>query len=110
MSKSESKHTPGPWAVQYANNGNPYRIIRPDGDDKLPGSLGTCITRWAPFMCPSSVETLANARLIAAAPDLLECLIDFVKQWDDELEPEKRPNFVGRSRDAIALATLDQQK
>lgn len=61
-----TKHTPGPWAVEYATNGprfysdelarqNPHSVNRPifalDRDDQ---------------------QTRDNARLIAAAPELLE--------------------------------------
>jgi len=67
-----SKHTPGPWAVVYSKQGYPYQIDAPNGSDG-PGGIKN-ITRWAAISFPSSTEGLANARLIAAAPDLLEAL------------------------------------
>lgn len=63
-----SKHTPGPWWLKVAHNGDcgilaydtgvfaeAYADIRHSGEDNRD-------------------EALANARLIAAAPDLLEAL------------------------------------
>lgn len=61
----KSTHTPGPWADEHdplgysgerrvwSSNGRNIALIRPVGDPE---------------------ETLANAHLIAAAPDLLEAL------------------------------------
>lgn len=68
----KSKHTPGPWAADgldsphdadraiYARtplHGNPIFVARAYGNGCL---------------CPITPERVANARLIAAAPDLLE--------------------------------------
>lgn len=50
-----AKHTPGPWAVGYPDD----QTIRADG------------LRVANVECPRK-EWRANARLIAAAPDLLD--------------------------------------
>ena len=69
-----SKHTPGPWVVLTNRAGYPYQIHAPNGDDKKPGAVGSYITRWAAISLPSSEEGNANARLIAAAPDLLLAL------------------------------------
>lgn len=59
-----SAHTPGPW-VQ--NSANAEEIIAPDDVQviaRIPGAKTGLYNRAAP----------ANARLIAAAPDLLEAL------------------------------------
>lgn len=66
-----SAHTPGPWEVTFSSSGYPYQIRAINGDDKKPGAVGSCVTRWASISLPSSGEGLANARLMAAAPDLL---------------------------------------
>lgn len=63
-------HTRGPWEVRFARNGYPYSIEAPNGN-RGPGGI-TSVTRWGAISFPSSQEGLANARLIAAAPDLLE--------------------------------------
>jgi hypothetical protein len=62
-----SEHTPGPWKT----NGDPY-VSTADGKR----SIAFCDTRQAH-------EDRANARLIAAAPDLLEALQGFQKAWDE---------------------------
>lgn len=46
-----------------------------------------------------SDEARANARLIAAAPELLEALQDYVSDWDNGLGPD-----IARLRAAIAKA------
>jgi len=59
---SEQKHTPGPWKANlYLGGAYAIDRIAPNGD-----RLATVAT-----VC-GALETKANARLIAAAPDLLE--------------------------------------
>jgi hypothetical protein len=57
----ETKHTPGPWHADWDDNGQWY--IEPLGvtGTKLRGDSGDCVEA-------------ANARLIAAAPELLKAL------------------------------------
>lgn len=57
MKNNESKHTPGPWAVWLQK-----QVYRPD-PARLKDGPNICIA-----------NTVANARLIAAAPELLEAL------------------------------------
>ena len=68
----EEKHTKGPWVIRRSLQGFPYQIDAPNGH-KGPGGI-TSVTRWAAISFPSSPEGEANARLISAAPDLLEAL------------------------------------
>jgi hypothetical protein len=69
-----SKHTPGPWTRGFGNH--VYQGDRPD-----PANLGRLVA-----VCEPSTRTKgdwdqvwANAKLIAAAPELLEALIDAQK-------------------------------
>ena len=69
----ESKHTPGPWTIQkYYSNGceaGPWIMAGPDSDGqrRIVASVG-----GAPYIdADRGATTYANARLIAAAPDLL---------------------------------------
>lgn len=62
---TEHKHTKGPWKIHSTKQGYPYQIETSDGRP---------ITRWGCFIKPTSEESHANARLIAAAPDLLEAV------------------------------------
>lgn len=74
---SEVRHTPGPWEIRFSANGYPYGINAPNGDDRKPGAVGSLVLRWGAFALPSSAEALANARLIAAAPEMLALLQRF---------------------------------
>ena len=61
---SRTTHTPGPWgAVATSNHAHDYRLTKPDGSP-LPVSAEA----------NDHTEQRANARLIAAAPDLLAAL------------------------------------
>ena len=74
-----SQHTPGPWEYGIASNYDGF-YIAPLG--RLP-TLAAC-ERFGKSMTIDCFnfpgETEANARLIAAAPDLLEACI-FVEAW-----------------------------
>lgn len=56
-------HTPGPWTVDGRGIGTPWNITGADGNDV---ALASQRSSRSPDM-----ERTANARLIAAAPDLL---------------------------------------
>lgn len=66
---SQVKHTPGPWRVRKCDGG--YRLF--DRDDWAIVSEG-CITPCLVWGGSAFEEGAANARLIAAAPELLEAL------------------------------------
>lgn len=82
---SEAKYTPGPWRVVIDDDGNPL-----SGRPSVQASeeLDCAIVHWDGFVqtCWRSArgdkEIHANARLIAAAPDLLAACIDFVRKVD----------------------------
>lgn len=81
-----AKHTPGPWEIDYGYN----RIIK---------SIGPCVPDEYAGSAWLEV-TEANARLIAAAPDLL----DFVKEWLDRQGSDEN-YMTAKARSAIAKAT-----
>jgi len=66
-----NKHTPGPWRLNENNNWktNPFSITV-----RKPGVHSTTIVNIPTRMTVPPQEQQANARLIAAAPDLLEAL------------------------------------
>ena len=65
---SEHKHTPGPWTLGKGK----YRVRTEDGT-----LVAECYTTGNYMRYPrDKVEQNANAHLIAAAPDLLEALIE----------------------------------
>ena len=83
---TEQKHTPGPWRV-----GDGSFVI---GNHPAPGITGSDdVHHYGGHLICESVSQ-ANARLIAAAPELLEAakqaLQVFVDQgWDDDLSAAK---------------------
>ena len=89
-----SSHTPGPWVF---NESIPRTVKAPkDG----------YITRHICDMDASTISAFdqdANARLIAAAPDLLEALSLLVAGIEDSVSPTFIP--LAKARDAIAKAT-----
>lgn len=64
-----SKHTPGPWGVYLNNDTNQFEIFHDEGR-----GFGHMLARVE----GEKGRFAANARLIAAAPDLLEALQDIV--------------------------------
>lgn len=70
-------HTPGPWVAGLAAR-NPYPD--PPGDKwSIQAAMGWWVADIYPYVrgCQDCSETRANARLIAAAPELLEALKPF---------------------------------
>ena len=64
-----AKHTPGPWTAQ--NDGRDIISIQHGNND--PGAISMTLAKVTARMTWRS-QAEANARLIAAAPDLLEAL------------------------------------
>lgn len=89
-------HTPGPWVVLYTKLGAAYGIEAP-GDKGVRGAAG-CVVRWSGIGIPSSETGKANARLIAASPDLLAALKEVVAIAD------RKTDEFDRARAAIAKA------
>lgn len=111
--ETQSGHTPGPWVVkeQHAGTGR--------GGKKTGPVIGLVIMqtggpgRGARIGWPSHCSAMhgstpdhagptnwTNARLMAAAPDLLAALQRIVKDWDGE------PEDMQEAEEAIRKATL----
>jgi len=101
---SAAKHAPGPWVVipQKTPQGDIATVYNtPDG--------------WVSIHAPTWLNigdqkvTMANARLIAAAPDLLETLKEIVGFWDSIVPIDCVNDCVNdlhvKARVAIAKAT-----
>lgn len=91
-------HTPGPWACTYTSNyAHDYRLTRPNGQP-LPINAEA----------NDRGEQRANARLIAAAPEMFAALQWFDEQMRDDsaLDMGKLINEMEqRTRAAIKKAT-----
>ncbi|WP_419204216.1 hypothetical protein [Bordetella trematum] len=68
-----TKHTPAPWTQGHSPVG--ITCVWLDGATEPLHEMGRC-TSWI------DCNTEANARLIAAAPELLQALIDVVRVAD----------------------------
>lgn len=119
---SESKHTPGPWTYYLWSGtssfsefeGLPSSIAQHEEGDESASTIE--IAEFPPEHCDlPREEQLANARLIAAAPDLLGAL-EAAKQFiengiefgyismPDDACPDSAKEVPGMVRAAIAKA------
>ena len=97
---SESKHTPGPWTQGWSKSG--IDCVWLDGKTEPEIGMGDD-DEWI------DCGTEANARLIAAAPDLLNALEAVLNEFakdghGGEFEDGEHP-YVDAARAAIAKAT-----
>jgi len=96
---SAGKHTPAPWLID-PDNGDYPMWIRQDGGTSVLGGCGCC---------GSPNLDIHDARLIAAAPDLLDALQLMVEShgyssYLSDEDKESSPEVVA-ARAAIAKAT-----
>lgn len=95
-----SKHTEGPWTVDRLDR-NGQAVVKAEHIE-----VATC---WHHCVGSIEKEMYANARLIAAAPDLLEALILMVRTHDEPAETliqeAKEQQWLAKARAAIAKAT-----
>ena len=95
MNPAPGQHTPGPWRAQI-NHCN-HAVISTDGFDIA-------------LLRASDCDSEANARLIAAAPDLLAALEDILARYESagvQCYPEARREVIA-ARAAIARATTGE--
>jgi len=92
-------HTPGPWRCNYGNGTNLTHDVTIWG---LGGRtvIGELCSDPAFGPVPSNSEMAANARLIAAAPELLEALEEIAEQL--ELEGPSCSDILAAARSTIA--------
>ena len=113
---SNAKHTPGPWGAECRDLSDTHRKVGDDGVrywDVGPGFSGSyrgevCTVHSAVHIDGITIEQRdANARLIAAAPDLLEALqsaAHFVREhYAPSIDAEH--DLMGKINAAIARAT-----
>lgn len=93
---TEAKHTPGPWVVKFRNDHSCYISM---GDPKA-GPHKQFDLEFSD-LDPSDV---ADARLIAAAPDLLSAISAMLTHMGMDEDEWNKPTFE-QARAAIAKAT-----
>ena len=101
---NSTQHTPGPWSIEWDHQSNTPEFIRAFVDGEMEDVA--IVTPDTP---------VANARLIAAAPDLLsalkECITEegatcFVRSKSNPEYMDRRLNYISEiARSAIAKAT-----
>ncbi|MCD8350065.1 MAG: hypothetical protein LUC93_05565 [Planctomycetaceae bacterium] len=96
----EGKHTPGPWKL--------WDELHPDGDERRPNVV--VMPEVADqgsgnkYACVGGGNIDANARLISAAPDLLEACEVAFRAVTSKPTTEKWMNMIDVLRAAIAKA------
>lgn len=98
-----SNHTPGPWKVFDGHGSNRFAPAIVDG---IPDIDGKCVANCICHVATTNDDVAANARLIAAAPELLaalESLVDSVQRVD----PGVYGDDVASARKAIRKARGD---
>jgi hypothetical protein len=85
----EAKHTPGPWKVEFnaPMAAIPGHLIKADNTAETPIAL-----LWEGGGTKGGPTQIANARLIAAAPELLEALEHMVavSNWATTIQSEEQ--------------------
>jgi hypothetical protein len=99
-----AQHTPGPWLIDPEHSADV---------DAASGALAIAsawdrdakhIRNNRDLSAPREEECIANARLIAAAPDLLVALYNLVELCDDVFVKPKECDNLTAARAAIAKA------
>ncbi len=75
-------HTPGPWRVNYGNAVGGGNYLNVTTVPHAPATPARVKFFEIPIGNRATMEDLANARLIATAPDLLAALEDLLDQLD----------------------------
>ncbi|WP_164241985.1 hypothetical protein [Stenotrophomonas maltophilia] len=101
-----SKHTPGPWGIEQTDDTNWIGFMRPDGKKV---ELIVCTTSRDNFFKPETQERNdANARLIAAAPELLEALKGLLDDVQGLMSESEGVAGLHRNGDVADWASLDE--
>lgn len=107
-----TKHTPGPWHIGSGNGEG--SIFADNGRTRLEIGGTTLYPICQVNRKWEDEEDEANARLIAAAPELLQAIKDLFrecamvhKSWGNDDNTEEAAAAIKRAKDAIANATAE---
>lgn len=90
-------HTPGPWAYKLDEDCRNLSVTTAYAPTEIVGGCGCCDSPW--------VSCEADARLIAAAPDLLEALEEIVKEYCENPDNGRTLRWaIDGAKEAIAKA------
>lgn len=106
MSKQEHKHTPGPWRTEHETSAG-HDLWALYAGDRYIGHYTHYGDRHIPYVRPNR-KAEANARLIAAAPELLGLLEEWTADQTEcgcDTAACQGNCLPARSRAAIAKAT-----
>ncbi|MEY4720032.1 MAG: hypothetical protein RL563_2650 [Pseudomonadota bacterium] len=100
-----SKHTPGPWLVWNYDNDPRHVYVGPQAGGLCVAGVVACNPHGI-YTAETEVQGMANARLIAAAPELLNALREMEEffRGEEHLDPATEEMF-SRARAAIVKAT-----
>ena len=84
MTTKAIQHTPGPWEVSRYTNYCGFSIYAPDA--------GCIAERWWPTV-EKDIPIEANARLIAAAPEMLAAIEEWFEYWDDRYDGQPLKDY-----------------
>lgn len=103
---SEAKHTPGPWyALDHWTD-----IYSPDREEPDSSPWHICrVSQAVGYQAGENVQSRANARLIAAAPDLLAACKGAVEVWEHGCVDrgwKDKPNWIDQVLDELHAAIL----
>jgi hypothetical protein len=104
VSKSEVKHTPGPWAIGRSADNTPLVMV-PVHESEGSG-FGVAHINRIPRMSSVRGDMDANARLIAAAPDMLAALKLFVEGFDPNNNSDDPAYVLFGDKGKVALAAI----
>ena len=101
-----TQHTPGPWAINHAGSGRDGKFIYDEVYVYAPSSGVEDIAVASDIADPLGGDSMPNARLIAAAPELLEALISLLESFEAMERGEVYKKLtVKDARSAIKKAT-----
>lgn len=103
---SNTKHTPGPWIPYYAVY-LPKNVFKV-GKDRGKGFQCIADCSYETTHGADGEEALANAKLIAAAPDLAEALKAVIEYFGHSaLSNYEYPDHIQKARAALAKAGVE---